>query len=151
MTAKCSSHAFWIELLLTTGLGTPIKLSAIPSRQSMESSLVAEAILSTAIRTLPGDPVAGHAPDIFFHTFLADTESTSAFPTKRKFFPAAMTDMLTPAAIFSSIGGSWFDVIHGCRFTALLIYTHEILMQTATHVNADPPVIQVFTISIRRQ
>jgi hypothetical protein len=116
----------------------------------MPPSLVAKAILSAAIRTLPGDPVAGHAPDIFFHTPLADTESTSAYPAKWKLSLAAMADMLTLPAIFSSIGGSWFDVIHGCRFKALLIYTCETLMQTTNHVNADLPVIQVFIIQSRR-
>jgi hypothetical protein len=99
---------------------------------------------------LPGDPVAGHTPNIFLHTLLADTESTSAHPAKRKLSSAAMTDMLTLPAIFSSIGGPWFDVIHGCRLTALLIYIIEILMQTANHVNADQSVIQVFTSPSRR-
>jgi len=48
----------------------------------MVPSLVAEAILVATIRTLPGDAIAGHAPNIFFHTFLTDTEPTSALPTE---------------------------------------------------------------------
>jgi hypothetical protein len=53
--------------------------------------LIAEAILSTAIRTLPGNAVTGHAPYIFVHAGLANLEPATASPAKKEFVSAAMT------------------------------------------------------------
>jgi len=84
---------------------------------------------------LPSDGIAGHAPYIFFHTFLADTESTPAPPAEGKFPAAAVANMMALFSVFSSIGRAVFRVFHGCCFIALLIYRLKILMQTAMHVN----------------
>jgi hypothetical protein len=84
---------------------------------------------------LPGDGIAGHPPYIFFHTVLADTESTPAPPAEGKFPAAAVTNMMALFTIFSPIGRSYFRVFHGCCFIALLIYTLKNLMQAADHVN----------------
>jgi hypothetical protein len=84
---------------------------------------------------LPGDGIAGHAPYIFFHTILADTESTPAPPAEGKLPAAAVANMMALFTVFSSIGRSYFRVFHGCCFIALLIYTLKILILTATHVH----------------
>jgi hypothetical protein len=87
---------------------------------------------------LPGDGIAGHAPYIFFHTVLADTESTPALPTEGQFPAAAVANMMA-LTVFPPIGRSYFRVFHGCCFIALLIYTPKILMQAANHVNVSRP------------
>ena len=98
-------------------------------------SLVAESILPSTVRALPGDGIAGHAPYIFFHTVLTDTESTPAPPAEGKLLAAAVAHMMALFTVFSSIGRSYFRVFHGCCFIALLLYILKILMQTAMHVN----------------
>ena len=52
--------------------------------------LVPKPILVPAVRTLPGDGIAGHAPYVFMHTFLADVEATSTAPAKCELIAAAM-------------------------------------------------------------
>jgi len=52
--------------------------------------LISKPILLAAIRTLPGDGIAGHPPDVFIHTLLADMEAAPASPAKAKFFSAAV-------------------------------------------------------------
>jgi hypothetical protein len=74
--------------------------------------LVAESILPATVRALPGDGIAGHAPDIFLHTVLADTESTPAVPAEGKFPAAAMAKTPSLLTIFSSIGRPQFPVFH---------------------------------------
>jgi hypothetical protein len=44
--------------------------------------LIAESIHSTTVRALPGNVVAGHAPDIFLHAGLADLKTAAAAPAK---------------------------------------------------------------------
>jgi hypothetical protein len=44
--------------------------------------LIPQAILTPAVRALPGDAVAGHAPEIFLHAILADGEPTPASPAE---------------------------------------------------------------------
>jgi hypothetical protein len=95
---------------------------------------------------LPGDGIAGHTPYVFFHTVLADTESTSAPPAEGKFPAAAVANKMALFTIFSSIGRSYFRVFHGCCFIALLIYTLNNLMQAAVHVNLDKRVSAVRTL-----
>jgi hypothetical protein len=56
--------------------------------------LVAEAVLIATIRALPGDIVAGHAPQIFMHAPLADAETAAAAPAEAKCPVAAMAEML---------------------------------------------------------
>jgi hypothetical protein len=74
--------------------------------------LVAKSILPSAVRALPSDGITGHAPDIFFHTGLADTESTPAVPAEGKFPTAAMTNTPSLLTILSSIGRSPFPIFH---------------------------------------
>jgi hypothetical protein len=97
--------------------------------------LVAESILPSTVRALPGDGIAGHAPYIFFHTNLADAEPTPALPAEGKFTAAAVANMVALLTIFSSIGRLSLRVFHGCCFIALLIYTLKILIQTPMPVN----------------
>jgi hypothetical protein len=86
---------------------------------------------------LPGNGIAGHAPYIFFHTVLANTESTPALPTEGKFTATAMANRMALFTVFSSISRSYWRVFHGCCFNALLLYTLKTLMQAANHVNPD--------------
>jgi hypothetical protein len=97
--------------------------------------LVAESILPSTVRALPGDGIAGHAPYIFFHTILADAESAPALPAEGKFPAAAVANIMALLTIFSSIGRSYLRVFHGCCLIALLIYTLKTLMQAAIRVN----------------
>jgi len=53
--------------------------------------LITISVLVTTIRTFPGNTVAGHAPLVFIHAFLAHGEPASAIPAKPKGFTAAMT------------------------------------------------------------
>jgi len=53
--------------------------------------LISEAVLSTAVRALPGYSVAGHAPEVFQHAVLTNAESASAPPAERRFLTAAIT------------------------------------------------------------
>jgi len=52
--------------------------------------LVTKPILVAAVRALPGDGIAGHAPYVFCHTILANFESAAAMPAKGKFLAAAV-------------------------------------------------------------
>jgi len=53
--------------------------------------LISKAVLSAAIRTFPGDAVAGHTPEIFLHAVLADGKSAPASPAERRGRAAAGT------------------------------------------------------------
>jgi len=53
--------------------------------------LIAIAILLSAVRTLPGNAITGHAPLIFIHACLAHGKTTPAIPAEYKCFAAAMT------------------------------------------------------------
>jgi len=61
--------------------------------------------LIPAIRALPGNGIAGHAPNIFLHALLADTETATASPAKRKFLAAAVAQMGAWPAAFAPVGG----------------------------------------------
>jgi hypothetical protein len=52
--------------------------------------LISKTILLTAIRTLPGYPIAGHTPLVFIHTFLAHGKPTPAIPAEPECFTATM-------------------------------------------------------------
>jgi len=52
--------------------------------------LVAESVLIAAVGTLPGDTVAGHAPQVLVHTILADAEAAAAPPAEHERLPAAL-------------------------------------------------------------
>jgi hypothetical protein len=53
------------------------------------SLLVSIAVLFSAIRTLPGNSVTGHPPEIFFHAVLADGKSAPASPAERRMLATA--------------------------------------------------------------
>lgn len=55
--------------------------------------LVSEPVEAAAVGALPGDPVAGHAPDVFLHAILADLESAPAGPAKGHLLIAAVADI----------------------------------------------------------
>lgn len=63
----------------------------------MSASLIAKSILPAAIRTLPGNGIAGHSPEVFMHAILTDAETASTCPTKCKLLPTALTDFLSVA------------------------------------------------------
>jgi len=69
--------------------------------------LIAKSILVPAIRALPGDGVARHAPYVFSHTFLADIEATSTAPAKAKFFAAAVALKAFLSAPSAPVGSGW--------------------------------------------
>jgi hypothetical protein len=75
--------------------------------------LIAKPILISAVRALPGDGIAGHPPYIFFHTILADTETTPAPPAEAEFSAAAMASMLLFFAAFSPVCGLCCRIFHG--------------------------------------
>jgi len=83
--------------------------------------LVPKPVLIPAIRALPGNGIAGHAPDIFRHTFLADGETAAAAPAETKFFTAAVAPIIAPAAAFAPGGGDRVAFFHGCCFITLLV------------------------------
>jgi hypothetical protein len=95
---------------------------------------------------LPGDGIAGHAPYIFFHTLLTNTESAPALPTEGKFPATAVANAMALFTVFSSISRSYLRVFHGCCFIALLLYTLRTLMQAANHVNLDRPMYDIRVI-----
>ena len=65
--------------------------------------MVAKSILVPAVRALPGDAIAGHAPYVFIHTFLADVETTSTAPAKSKFFAAAMAPIIAVSTVLAPV------------------------------------------------
>jgi hypothetical protein len=83
--------------------------------------LVPKPVLIPAIRALPGNGIAGHAPDIFRHTFLADGETAAAAPAETKFFTAAVAPIIALAASFAPGGGDRVGFFHGCCFITLLV------------------------------
>jgi len=68
--------------------------------------LIAETILFAAIRALPRDTVAGHAPHIFIHARLTDSKTAPAGPAERGRLPAAMTGLIPGPVPFSTIPAS---------------------------------------------
>ena len=52
--------------------------------------LIAEPVLGTAVRALPGDTVAGKSPYIFIHAILTDVKTAAALPAEAKLPAAAM-------------------------------------------------------------
>jgi hypothetical protein len=76
--------------------------------------LIAEAVHVAAVRALPGNVIAGHAPYVFLHTGLAYLESAPAMPAKRIGQATAMTLLqggtppASPALFFTA-------VVHMCK------------------------------------
>ena len=76
--------------------------------QETKTLLVAVSILLTAIRALPGDPVASHSPLIFIHAGLADGKTAPAIPAEHDRLSAAMTEF---RCLFSTVFFSFFSVL----------------------------------------
>ena len=55
--------------------------------------LIPKPVLAAAVRTLPGNRIAGHPPDIFIHARLANIESASTTPTEPKRLSTAVADI----------------------------------------------------------
>jgi hypothetical protein len=57
-----------------------------------EPSLIAETVLFPTVRALPRNPVARHAPKIFFHARLTDLKAAATGPVERVFAGTAPAD-----------------------------------------------------------
>jgi hypothetical protein len=68
------------------------------------SLLVAETVLPATIGALPGDPVAGHGPDIFMHAVLANAKAAAAAPAEWDRGPAAVALGPICALFFQTVG-----------------------------------------------
>jgi hypothetical protein len=79
--------------------------------------LIPKPVLVPAVRALPGDGVAGHAPDVFMHAFLADIEAASTAPAEAKFLAAAVALMACLSAVLAPVIGGRWRLFHGCCFT----------------------------------
>lgn len=60
----------------------------------MNSSLVSEAVLFTAVRALPGNKITGHTPQVCMHATLANAEAAAAAPAKWEYLGAAVAQMV---------------------------------------------------------
>jgi len=78
--------------------------------------LVPKPILVPAVRALPGDGIAGHAPQVFCHTILTDSKSAAALPTKGELPAAAVAKMRIALAALLAVGGFVSGFFHGCCF-----------------------------------
>jgi hypothetical protein len=92
---------------------------------SKETLLIAETVHFTAIRALPGDMVAGHAPYVFLHAGLTDFETAAATPAKRMNPATAMT-LLSGGSSPAALAFFFLAVIHvetalACRSTASVL------------------------------
>jgi hypothetical protein len=67
--------------------------------------LVPKSILFPAVRALPGDGIAGHAPNVLRHTVLTDTKSAAAPPAKGKFPAAAVAKIPAALAMLLPVSG----------------------------------------------
>ena len=76
--------------MLTTSRYRLFLLSISESPSGCKPSLVAESVLLSTVRALPGDGIAGHTPYVFFHTTLTDAKTAATLPAKTKFLPAAV-------------------------------------------------------------
>jgi hypothetical protein len=65
--------------------------------------LVAKTVLLAAVRALPGNAVAGHAPHVFIHARLTDSETAPAGPAERGDFPTAVTGFIPGSQPFSAV------------------------------------------------
>jgi hypothetical protein len=85
----------WTLILRFLGIGT----SSFP----VYELLVPKPILLPTVRALPCDAVTGHAPHVFIHADLTNSETTPAGPAKRGNFSAAMASLVPGPASFPAI------------------------------------------------
>ena len=96
-------------------------ISLIRFRNYDALSLVAKTILTAAIRTCPGDRIAGHSPDVFKHAILANTEPAAARPAKRKRHFTTNAVMVSEATSFFAVCGFGGRRFHDCCFKSLML------------------------------
>jgi hypothetical protein len=92
-----------------------------PSDKKNYFSLVAKTILTSAIRTRPGDRIAGHSPHVFKHAILANTEPAAARPAKRKRHFTTNAVMVFEATSFFTVCGFGGRRFHDCCFKSLML------------------------------
>jgi len=63
------------------------------SPHCVRASLVSKAVLGTAAGALPGDIVAGHAPQVLMHARLTDQKAATATPAEGGFSRATVADL----------------------------------------------------------
>jgi hypothetical protein len=71
--------------------------------------LISQPVLAAAVRTLPGNRITGHSPEIIIHARLADIKSASATPTEPKRLSTAVTDI----EVFSAPSAGIFRIFFG--------------------------------------
>ena len=86
-----------------------------------DALLVAKTILSAAIRTRPGDRIAGHSPHVFKHAILANTEPAAARPAKWKRQFTAHAVIVFEVTSFFAICGYGCRRFHDCCFKSLML------------------------------
>lgn len=80
------------------------RISSTKPNYGLRLLLIAEAVLLAAIRALPGDAVAGHAPQIDVHARLADMKAAAAAPAKRGDAAAAVTRLINRPTALAAAG-----------------------------------------------
>jgi hypothetical protein len=94
--------------------------------------LIAEAVLIAAVGTLPGNAVAGHAPQILVHAVLADTEAAAALPAEDERLPAALAlpgRLLAPTSSACCVGKCTTHCL-SCRSILSMVIKQKPLMAT---------------------
>jgi hypothetical protein len=70
--------------------------------------LITVSVLGSAVRALPGNPVAGHAPLVLIHTCLAHGKTATALPAEHKQALAAMAILIIFLSAFIPSGTGFF-------------------------------------------
>jgi hypothetical protein len=79
--------------------------------------LIAVSVLVSAVRALPGNPVAGHAPLVLIHTGLTHGKPAPALPAEHKFSLTAMADFIVfLSAVFPADTAFFFHHINTFSF-----------------------------------
>jgi hypothetical protein len=74
--------------------------------------LIAETVLIPAVGALPGNAVAGHAPQILMHAILTNAEPAAALPAEHEFLAAAHALQGAFATPSSPTGGVGLETFH---------------------------------------
>jgi len=68
--------------------------------------LISKPVLRAAVRAIPGNAVARHAPEVFIHARLADSKPAPAGPGEHRRISAAVAGpVFGPAAALSPLRG----------------------------------------------
>lgn len=128
--------------LYSTRRGSEIS-SAIWIILQLDGLLVAKTVLLAAVGALPGDTVAGHAPQVLVHAILADAEAAAAPPAEHERLPAALALLRGFAAPSFPAGWLWC-VGHGTvsQFTLAFMVSNAlysaVLSFKGIHANSAP-------------